>query len=110
VRYAKAAGLAATFAWTVLAALTAASVLILPETSLVLLTLVVGALFLGVAAIVYWRTRSVVTVCRAGTPASATLSLALSELVSALIMFLLGALLISAVVSRVFGERLPLFG
>jgi hypothetical protein len=36
--------------------------------------------------------------------------LALSELVSDAIMLLLGALLITAVVSRLFGESLPLFG
>ncbi len=110
VRSANAAGFAATMVWMVLAALTAASVLIVPDTSVVLLTLVIGALFSGVAAILYWRTRSVVAICRAGALTPATLSLALSELVSDAIMLLLGALLITAVVSRLFGESLPLFG
>jgi hypothetical protein len=66
--------------------------------------------FFTVAAIQFWRTGAVAAVCREAPAISANPSLAFSEIVTAAAIFVVGVLLIAAVVSRVFGEGLPLFG
>jgi hypothetical protein len=109
-RLAGLAGTAAVVVWTFLAGLTAASTLVRPDTSTVALTLTVAAAFFLIASMLAWRAMSVVVVCSEQPKTSAKWSLALSEVVTAVVMFLLGVLLITAVLSRVLGEGLPLFG
>ena len=100
-RLARFAGIAAVVAWTFLASLTAASTLLRPDTDTVALTLAVAAAFFIIAAILHWRAMSVVAVCSEKPTTPAKWSLALSEVVTATFMFMLGAILLTAVVSRV---------
>jgi hypothetical protein len=109
-RLAKIAGVAATIAWVFLAGITVASTLLVPSPTTLVLTLAVSVLFSVVAAILSWRTSAVVKVCRQANASSATASLLLSDIVTSAAMSLLAVLLITGVVSRVFGEGMPLFG
>jgi hypothetical protein len=108
--FASLAGLAATTVWTILALLTATSLLASPEPDMPGLTLAVAAVFAGIAAVLHWRTCAVAALCRDTPPRPAKTSLYWSEIVTASTMLLLGVLLVTAVVSRVLGEGLPLFG
>lgn len=106
--YTKWVGIISTSAWLMLALLTAGSGLL--ERGTVTVNLVFGGIFLCVVAFLACRLRVMASVVQSVPANGALKSLFRVEAVSTTAMLLLGLLLLTAAGSRVFGEKLPIFG
>lgn len=98
----------AAFAWLLLAALTAASGVLL-QTALAI-NLIVAAMFLGIAVLLWLRMRAVTKVRAALSSTEAMAPLLRTEAVSSAGMLVLGASLLFAATHRVFVEGVAVFG
>jgi hypothetical protein len=103
-------GQVAALAWGIDAVLVAGSAFMDPSAGMVVRNVIGAALFLLAALLLAWRAWSVAAACRAGLLPAVERSLLRSELAGAAVMALLGVLMLTAIISRVFGEGLPVLG